>query len=99
MRQNELLENISDEDLRKSLLLSQGLFLFISLLLSLFLFDHIFDWFQYFKLNLKEIIYYGVIPGIMVVMIDILLLKTLPKSYLDDGGINERVFRNRSVSD
>src|SRR5690554_1695177 len=99
MRQNELLQNISDEDLKKSLLLSQGLFLLISLLLSLFLFEHIFDWFHYFKFNIKEIIYYGFIPGLIVVIIDIILMSTLPKQHWDDGGINERIFQNRSIGD
>lgn len=99
MRQNELLQNISDEDLKKSLLLSQGLFLLISLLLSLFLFEHILDWFRYFNFNLKEITYYGIIPGLIIVIIDVILMKKLPKRYLDDGGINERVFQNRSIAD
>lgn len=99
MRQNELLQNISDEDLKKSLLLSQGLFLLISLLLSLFLFEHFFDWFHYFKFNLVEIIYYGLIPGLIIVIIDIILMRNLPKRYWDDGGINERIFQNRSIGD
>jgi len=99
MRQNELLQNISDEDLKKSLLLSQGLFLLISLLLSLFLFEHFFDWLHYFKFNIIEIIYYGLIPGLIVVIIDIILMSTLPKQHWDDGGINERMFQNRSIGD
>ena len=98
MKQNELLQNISDEDLKKSLLLSQALFFSISLLLSLFLFDHFLDWLQYFRFNVKEIIYYGFIPGLIVVIFDVILMKSLPKQYFDDGGINERVFQNRSVT-
>lgn len=99
MQQNELLQNISDQDLKKSLLLSQGFFLFISLLLSLFIFDHFFDWFQYFTFNVEEIFYYGLIPGLIVVAIDVILMSILPKRYFDDGGINERIFRNRSIPD
>jgi len=99
MKQNEILQNISDEDLKKSLLFSQALILLISLILSFILFDHFSDWFQYLKFNLKEIIYYGLIPGLIIVIIDLVLMKILPKRYLDDGGINERVFQNRSVPD
>lgn len=99
MKQNDILQNISDKDLKKSLLFSQALFLLISLLLSLILFERFFDWFQYFNVNLKEIFYYGLVPGLMVVMIDLVLMKVLPKHHLDDGGINERVFQNRSVPD
>lgn len=99
MKQNDILQNISDKDLKKSLLFSQALFLLISLLLSFILFDHFFDWFQYFNFNLQELIYYGLIPGLMIVSIDLVLMKILPKRHLDDGGINERVFQNRSVPD
>ncbi|HLQ98469.1 MAG TPA: CPBP family intramembrane glutamic endopeptidase [Candidatus Dormibacteraeota bacterium] len=99
MKQNDILQNISDKDLKKSLLFSQALFLLISLLLSLILFDHFFDWFQYFKYDLKEMIYYGLFPGLLVVMIDLVLMKVLPKHHLDDGGMNERVFQNRSIPD
>lgn len=99
MKQDELLRNISDTDLRKSIILSQILFLLIALFLSLVLFEHIFDWFQYFKFNLKEIIYYGIFPGFIIVAIDLILLYLLPARHLDDGGMNKRVFQNRSVID
>lgn len=97
MNQNELLKNISDEDLIKSLLLSQGLFLLVSVLSSVFLFEHFFDWFHLFAFNVEQIVYYGLCSGLIIVFIDVVLMKVVPKKHLDDGGINERVFRNRSV--
>lgn len=99
MRQDELLQKISDKELKISLILSQALFLLISLILSLFFFDHFFDWFDLFKFNSKEIFFYGIIPGIIIVLIDVILINILPARYLDDGGINKRVFKNRSVGD
>ena len=33
----------------------------------------------------------------MVVIADILLMKWLPSSFYDDGGLNDRIFKNRSV--
>lgn len=99
MKQDELLQQMSDEELKKTLILSQGFFLLISILLSLFLFEHISDWTHYFNLNMKEIIYYGLIPGLVVVIIDLLLMNSLPKRFFDDGGINERIFQNRSIAD
>lgn len=99
MRQDELLEKISDKELKMSLILSQVLFLLISIILSLFLFEHFFDWFYLFKFYGKEIFYYGIIPGLIIVMIDLILINVLPARYLDDGGINRRVFKDRSVGD
>lgn len=99
MKQSELIQKISDEDLKKSLILSQLLFLMLSLILSLFLFENIFDWFDYFHLHPREIIYYGVIPGVFIVTIDIILIKYLPQRYYDDGGMNQKLFQNRSIGD
>src|SRR5699024_9531099 len=41
--------------------------------------------------------YYGVIPGVIVVCIDAVLMYFLPGRYYDDGGINRRIFANRSI--
>lgn len=99
MKQSELIQHISDEDLKKSLIFSQFLFILLSIILSLFLFDHIFDWFDYFRLYPLEILYYGVMPGVLIVAIDMILLKYLPPRYYDDGGINQKLFQNRSIGD
>src|SRR5690625_6777987 len=32
-------------------------------------------------------------------MVDIFLIEIFPKRYLDDGGINKKIFKNRSISD
>ncbi|MEH6908254.1 CPBP family intramembrane glutamic endopeptidase, partial [Neobacillus drentensis] len=34
---------------------------------------------------------------IAVVLADILLMKSLPSSYYDDGGLNERIFKKRNI--
>jgi membrane protease YdiL (CAAX protease family) len=39
----------------------------------------------------------GIPVGVMVVIIDIVLMKLLPSSYYNDGGLNERIFRHKSV--
>jgi membrane protease YdiL (CAAX protease family) len=99
MRQDELLQEISDETLKKALILSQFTLLLLSIILSIFLFDHFLDWYTYFHLNIKEIIYYGMIPGLIIVVIDLILLYSLPKQHLDDGGLNQRIFQNRSITE
>lgn len=97
MKQSELIKQLSDEELKKNLLFSQGLFFILALLLSLFLFDNFFDWQNYFIWNTKEIIYYGILPGLIIVGIDLILMRIFPKSAFDDGGINERIFQSQSV--
>ncbi|SES81216.1 hypothetical protein SAMN05216389_102278 [Oceanobacillus limi] len=96
MQQNELMEQISNKDLKKSLILSQILFIGLALLLSLFLFSSFTDWFRYVEFDLTEIIYYGILSGFLVVIIDLILVKALPSKHYDDGGINKRIFSSLS---
>ncbi|WP_449353888.1 lysostaphin resistance A-like protein [Virgibacillus natechei] len=98
MKQSEIIKIMSAEELKKQLLLSQFLFLFIGFILSIFLFNKLTDWFIYINWDINEIVYYGVIPGLIIVFIDILLMIVLPKRYYDDGGINERIFKNQSIA-
>ena len=97
MKQSEIIKQLSDEELKKSLLFSQMIFIGLALLLSIFLFDDFFDWQLYFNWNSKEIIYYGILPGLIIVGIDFILMKIFPKTAFDDGGINERIFGQQSV--
>lgn len=95
--QREILNRLTDRELTKQLLFSQGLLLFLGILLSLILFDHPAQWLHLFRFNSFEIVYYGVFPGLIVVAVDAVLMYILPERYYDDGGINERIFANRSV--
>ncbi|MHA6251074.1 CPBP family intramembrane glutamic endopeptidase [Oceanobacillus sp. CAU 1775] len=76
----------------------QLLFLLIAIILSVFLFDNFSDWKNYFHWDLGEIFYYGILAGLLIVAIDFILMFILPASAFDDGGINERIFRNQSVA-
>ncbi|MUK87243.1 CPBP family intramembrane metalloprotease [Ornithinibacillus sp. L9] len=99
MKQSELLQQISDQDLKRSLILSQLLFILLALGLSLFLFEHITDWTSYFRWNSRDILLYGVISGIVVVIIDLILIRVFPSRMYDDGGINKRLFSNSSFNE
>lgn len=99
MKQSELIHKMSDQDLKKSLILSQSLLFLLSMISSLFLFENVSNWFDYFNVNFQEIIYYGVIPGLIIVIIDIILIRFVPYRFFDDGGINQKMFQNRSISD
>src|SRR5699024_5779846 len=99
MKQSEIIKLLSDKDLKRSLILSQSLFLALSLIGSILLFENITDWFSFFQIELKEIIVYGLLPGILIVLIDLILMYVLPKKYYDDGGINVRIFTSLIYSD
>lgn len=97
MKSNNFLKNISHKQLMQALFQSQLLFLVIAVSLSVFLFDHISDWLYLFTFNMKEIIYYGVTPAILIILLNLVLKRFVPKHHLDDGGINEKLFKNSSV--
>ncbi|GIP61752.1 hypothetical protein J32TS6_03070 [Virgibacillus pantothenticus] len=55
------------------------------------------QWQQLFHWNSKDIIFYGILPGFIIVSIDLLLTYTLPAKYYDDDGINEKLFANQPI--
>ncbi|WP_156289258.1 CPBP family intramembrane glutamic endopeptidase [Oceanobacillus salinisoli] len=97
MKQSEIIKQLSDEELKKQLFLSQGILLFIAALLSIVFFENVSDWLLYVNWGIQEIFYFGVIPGLFIVFLDILLMKVFPKKMYDDGGINRRIFENQSI--
>lgn len=97
MKRDELIRRLPHSELLKSLYISQFIFLGMSLALSVFLFNHFSDWKQFFVFDVKQIFYYGVIPGILIVIVNIALMLTVPERLLDDGGINDKIFKNSSI--
>lgn len=98
-KQSDIIKQLSDHELKIQLVLSQSLLIFLSIILSYVLFDSLIDWFDYLKLSYFDILIYGVIPGLLIVTIDLVCMNILPKRLFDDGGINDRIFHNRSVAD
>lgn len=98
-KQTELIKQLSNEELKRQLIFSQSILIVLGVLLSLFLFESMTEWFSYFTLDLSEIAYYGVLSGVIIVSIDLLLMFIFPKKYYDDGGLNERIFQDRSISE
>lgn len=97
LSQSELIKKMSGMQVRQSVFLSQGLFIIITLILSLFLFSSYHDWFELFHVNVQEILFIGAVPALILVIIEILLSKVVSKEAIDDGGINEKVFKDASV--
>ncbi len=97
MKQSEIIKQLTDEELRKSVIYTQVLFLLISFIVSLLLFDSLMKWTNLFQFDIKEIVYLGILPGIVIVALDLIMISLLPKKYYDDGGINQRIFSNISL--
>lgn len=97
MKQNEIIKRMSDKEITKSIVYTQIIIFSVSIFLSVILFDQFSDWFHFFEWDSWQIFYSGIIPGLLIVLVDLVLMYTLPKKYFDDGGINERIFKNRSI--
>ena len=92
----ELINGLTDKDLLFHLYMTQVILCVLSLLLGFIFFDH-FSYLSHISLNYFHIISIGVPAGLAVVTADILLMKWLPSSFYDDGGLNERIFKNRNM--
>ncbi len=92
---SEIINELTDKELIRHLYTTQIILIALSLVLSIFLFDGYSFWLQIHLFDL-DILTIGLTAGLLVVLIDFLFTKWLPSSYYDDGGLNERIFRNQS---
>lgn len=96
-RQKEIINQLTDRQLILNLYFSQFIIFISAIFLSYLFLNGPRDLIPLFKWNDEKIITIGGSLGVIVFFIDVLLMKVLPPSYYDDGGINERVFANRSI--
>lgn len=96
-RYKETVAGLTEKELLFHLVATQILLLTISVVLGMILFDSLNEFKRIFILKDMDILSYGLGAGAAIVAVDLVLMKYLPKSYYDDGGLNERIFRNRSV--
>jgi uncharacterized protein len=93
---NELIKGLTDRELLFHLYMTQIILLVITFAAGILLFDQ-FSFMRAIDFSDHRILLIGIPAGVAVVIVDILLMKWLPSSYYDDGGLNERIFRNRSI--
>lgn len=93
---HELIKRLTDRELLFHLYMTQIILLVITFLLGILLYDH-FSFIQTIDFSDGRILLFAIPAGAAVVIVDIILMKLLPKSFYDDGGLNERIFKNRSV--
>lgn len=97
MKQEEIVKQLTDQQLKQVVYQSQLLFLGIGIILSFIIYRNLRFLSEIISFNLSEIGFYGVVIALFLVSIEILLYFFVPKKYFDDGGINEKLFRNQSV--
>jgi|SRR5699024_2648283 len=97
MTYEEMIRNIGPKDLRKSVYYSQALFFIIAILLSVTLFRKQINWLSMFTLNLSEILLLGFLTACVVVGFELILFRYIPRKYMDDGGINEKIFTGVTI--
>ncbi|MGM0864702.1 MAG: CPBP family intramembrane glutamic endopeptidase [Bacillota bacterium] len=97
-KQGEVIQQLSKNQLTFHLYFTQFLLLTISLGLGIFLFDTWSGFWKQFYIS-PTILTIGLTSGVMIVIIDIVLMKLLPSKYYDDGGVNARIFTDRSIGE
>jgi membrane protease YdiL (CAAX protease family) len=90
------LSQLSGQVILVNLYLTQGFAFFLTIAgVTLFHKEGIHQFFHrlFFSNNILWDIIVGVFCGLFVVFLQIILYRNLPHNYLDDGGINEKLFR------
>ncbi|NEU31097.1 CPBP family intramembrane metalloprotease [bacterium LRH843] len=88
---------MTDRGLMINVYMSQVVMLVLACGLGFFIFDSWEDVLSIVKLNIREIFYIGGGAAAAVVFFQLLLRKYVPESWLDDGGLNERIFKQLSI--
>jgi uncharacterized protein len=96
-RYKETVAGLTEKELLFHLVATQILLLTISAILGMILFDSLNEFQDLLIWDDSRVITIGIGAGAAVVAFDLLLMKYLPPSYYDDGGLNERIFRNKKT--
>lgn len=96
-RYKETVAGLTEKELLFHLVATQIVLLTISAILGMILFDSLNEFKNLFIWDDFSILIVGFGAGILVVTVDVLLMKFLPPSYYDDGGLNERIFKNKTI--
>lgn len=93
----DVINELTDREIMFHLMATQVILLIVSLVLGLFLFEDWASFYAIFQWGDTKIWTIGGLAGLCIVILDIILMKLLPSSYYDDGGLNERLFHNKKI--
>lgn len=95
MSLRDKLDQINNRVLYLNLVITQAILFAVGSILYIFFLRKTLPLTEIYHIhNLSAHLAIGFIFALFVLLIDVCLMKFLPKDYLDDGGINERVFRD-----
>lgn len=97
--QKEIISQLTSQQLRVQVWLTQVIIIIFSVILSFFFFDSLKDIQKLVHWNLHDILLLSLLPAIGIILIDLLVMRYLPKEWWDDGGINEKIFKNGSYGE
>lgn len=93
----EIIKELSDREIVFHLVATQVLLIIISIILGFILFDSFSAFYELFQWGDTRIWTIGVTSGLFVVLLDLSLMKLLPSSMYDDGGLNAKLFHNKTA--
>ncbi|WP_071459998.1 CPBP family intramembrane glutamic endopeptidase [Bacillus massilinigeriensis] len=93
----DLIKGLSDKQILYHLYFTQFLLLIVSCIMGSFLFSKPADFFSLFRWGEPELLTIGVTTGVAVAAVDLLMMRLLPPRFYDDGGLNEKLFQNRTM--
>lgn len=96
-RYEEMIKGMSEKELTLHLYATQIILLMLSTILGLYIYRDVGFFINFFNWEDLSIIKIGVTAGLGIVSIDLVLMKLLPKSFYDDGGLNEKIFCNKNI--
>ncbi|RSK29350.1 CPBP family intramembrane metalloprotease [Bacillus sp. HMF5848] len=92
-KQEEIVKQLTEKQLLFHLYMTQLLLMILALIIGFILFDSWGEFTQLWDLKDVKIITWGASFAFFVIIIDLFIMKFVPKHLYDDGGINEKMFR------
>lgn len=97
VQQKNIYDQLSEKDLNRSLVLSQLFLLIIGLILSKILFPDVQWLLDILIWDFIDIFLWGTAIGMLVIILQIAVSRLLPREWMEDDGLNERLFRYKST--
>jgi uncharacterized protein len=97
VKQQEMIKRMTDRQIVWNVYLTQVLMLVFSVSIGWFVFPTFGDFLALWQVDVYEICIYGGGLAVLVLTVNAVLTNVLPERYMDDGGINVRVFRSISI--
>ncbi|MGE6629497.1 CPBP family intramembrane glutamic endopeptidase [Bacillus sp. NPDC077027] len=96
-KHRDIIQKLTDRQALEQLYFTQIMMLIISAILGFFMFDQFADFIALWQFHDVRILTYGIGAAMIVIITDIAVMKWFPPHMYDDGGLNDKIFKKRSV--